>query len=87
MKYVGVAQSLASILSMAAAKEQAKPRNYLNESIAFVVIAILLGAVLVSFRKAERESEKSQIIKKSDIQKQNKEKILDESDTSRVLHV
>lgn len=72
---------------MAAAKEQAKPRNYLNESIAFVVIAILLGAVLVSFRKAERESEKSQIIKKSDIQKQNKEKILDESNTSRVLHV
>ena len=50
-----------------------------------LMIATILGGVAITLRRAKRQSVKAQIVKKSEIKKQRKEKILDDMEVSATV--
>ena len=49
------------------------------------MIATILGGAAITLRRAKRQSVKAQIVKKSEIKKQRKEKILDDMEVSATV--
>ena len=49
------------------------------------MIATVLGGAAITLRRAKRQSVKAQIVKKSEIKKQRKEKILDDMEVSATV--